>query len=356
MSPSPAPSPGKKSPPTAAPSPAASSPSPAPAPPAPAPSPASGATPHPPIPEPPPARRPTSSRGLPQLPARQEEPEEFTGLTVVEGLPGTAPPQLGRRSRELGAEEDEPTGLHELMLVTAVAQTDKGRRRKTNEDSYLSLVEHGLFLVADGMGGHLAGEVASQLTAQTISELFRGEQLPESTATDIPPRAGQLLHAIEAANEVVFRQGQSDGNLHGMGTTVVAACFSRSRRRLFVAHAGDSRCYRLRDQGLKQLTRDHTIGEATGAGGSLGDRLTRALGIAPTISADLLIDAPLANDLYLLCSDGLSKMLPDDELRALLLEASDLPACAQSLVDAANSRGGKDNITVVLVRVLAPSA
>jgi protein phosphatase len=264
--------------------------------------------------------------------------------------------QQGLRAREEGAETDEQTGLNELILVTAVAHTDKGLRRRHNEDSYLALEEEGVFLVADGMGGHLAGEVASQLAAQTVSEVFKTRGFPDKLEEGIHARASELVHAVEAANAAVHEKSLSDGNLHGMGTTMVAARFSRSKRRAYVANVGDSRCYRLRGGELKQLTVDHTIGAATGAVGSLGDRLTRALGIAPTVAVDLQIDAPLPGDLYLLCSDGLSKMLPDEEIGALLCRGKPLAGAAQELIDAANARGGKDNVTVVLVRVESPAA
>lgn len=207
-----------------------------------------------------------ASKPLPRLHSRRDEPEEdATGLTLLSPTVfAQGVPQQGLRAREEGAETDEQTGLNELILVTAVAHTDKGLRRRHNEDSYLALEEEGVFLVADGMGGHLAGEVASQLAAQTVSEVFKTRGFPDKLEEGIHARASELVHAVEAANAAVHEKSLSDGNLHGMGTTMVAARFSRSKRRAYVANVGDSRCYRLRGGELKQLTVDHTIGAATG--------------------------------------------------------------------------------------------
>lgn len=340
--------------PAAAPSLAGSPPAPQPVPPAPEPAPE---------PAPAPAATPGSSEAkaepgpivrpsrLPRL--RAPEPDEdATGLTALAPmLPSTPAARPVVNSHSDGAEIDEPSGLHSLILVTAVAQTDTGRRRHRNEDSHRMLDSQAVFLVADGMGGHAAGEVASQLAAQIIGDAFTSGRFRADRGDDLPRRALELQRAIQAANETIFMRSSADAALRGMGTTVVVACFSPTKRRAYIAHVGDSRCYRVRKRQLAQLTTDHTLAVATGVPGALGERLTRALGIEREVQVDIQLDAPEPGDVYVLCSDGLSKMIPDEEIRDLVLAHHDLEQASRALVDAANERGGRDNITVVLIRV-----
>ena len=294
---------------------------------------------------------------LPRLRLHSDQSDEEDGntsLTMLGPIVDTTSKGLVRTLTP-GAETEEPTQLHSLTLVTAVARTDKGLRRKHNEDSYLLLPEQGVFLVADGMGGHQAGEVASQVAASTTAEIFHSGSFPGAPDPQLPRSADELRRVIVQANDAIFSRAQSDSSLYGMGTTVVAARFSATKRRACVAHVGDSRCYRLREGQFEQLTTDHTIGTATGMAGSLGDRLTRALGIAASVSVDLLLETTQPGDVYLLCSDGLSKMVSDEAISQELNDPSDLPATAQRLVDRANQGGGRDNITVVLIRVDPPA-
>ncbi|MCC6552789.1 MAG: serine/threonine-protein phosphatase [Polyangiaceae bacterium] len=248
---------------------------------------------------------------------------------------------------------DEPTSTSPLLLISAVAQTDLGQRRKKNEDSYLCLDEHHLFVVADGMGGHKGGEVASQLAVETISKAFQSQAWPEPAYPDVPRRGSELAIAIQRANHAVYQASQKDRSLAGMGTTIVSARFSPNKNRLYVGHVGDSRCYRLREGQLTQLTTDHTMG-AAGITGPMANHLSRAIGVAAAVKVDLIIARPHPGDVYLLCSDGLSKMASDEAIREELLAEPSPERASRALVQRANAGGGRENITVVLVRVSDP--
>jgi protein phosphatase len=156
------------------------------------------------------------------------------------------------------------------------------------------------------------------------------------------------------ANEAIFERAKAEPELNGMGTTVVSARFSPNKQRLYVGHVGDSRCYRLRDQELRQVTTDHTMG-SLGVTGPLAERLERAVGIAPAVKVDIIIARPLPNDIYLLCSDGLSKMVSDAAMRDILIAEKDLNKAAAALIATANAKGGRDNITVILIQVKSPA-
>jgi protein phosphatase len=167
------------------------------------------------------------------------------------------------------------------------------------------------------------------------------------------PRGGrELATAIEHANQAIIREGKSRKHLEGMGTTVVAARFSTRKQRVYIGHVGDSRVYRLREGSLHLLTKDHTLAQ-TGVVGPLSTNIRRALGVRPKVKVDIIVDIPLPDDIYLLCSDGLSKMVDDSQITRLLAGAKgdDLSRTATALIAAANAKGGRDNITVVIVRV-----
>jgi protein phosphatase len=165
------------------------------------------------------------------------------------------------------------------------------------------------------------------------------------------PRLGdELIRMVKMANTAIWDEAKFDDSRAGMGTTLVAARFAPNKQRVYIAHVGDSRCYRLRGGVLLQLTRDHTFG-ALGVGGKLGETLSRAVGHEESVEVDLTVDAPEPGDRYLLCSDGLSKMLPDDAIRDALDAEPDIARTCQRLVTLANDKGGKDNVTVVLVKV-----
>ena len=263
-----------------------------------------------------------------------------------------------RRSRvdliyEDEAEIDEPTAPAARILMAAQGDTNCGRHRASNEDSLLMLREHSVFVVADGMGGHHGGGVASELAVKTMDDVYSRrafQGLVESTRP-IPRRARDLALAIQSANQAVFSRASSVPELSEMGTTLVAARFSPRKQRVYIGHIGDSRCYRVRQGKIRQLTKDHTMA-SIGVRGPHAQRLVRAIGIGSSVTIDLIVDKPRPDDIYMLCSDGLPKMVRDDEVLSVLLAQPDLDAAVTSLIGLANDRGGKDNITVILVRVV----
>jgi protein phosphatase len=245
---------------------------------------------------------------------------------------------------------DEPTRPSPLILVAAAGQTDRGLVRARNEDSFLMLEEHSLYAVADGMGGYEGGELASRLAVETLGRDFRSGVFLGAQKDAIPRGASELGRSIQRANGVIREKAQEDRLLASMGTTLVAARFMLNKQRLYVGHVGDSRCYRLRRGMLRQLTTDHTMA-TLGVKGASSTHLSRALGPQPTVVVDLIIAKPMPGDLYLLCSDGLTKMVPGEDLEELLASASDPGNVVQQLVERANRAGGKDNVTVVVIKV-----
>ncbi len=223
----------------------------------------------------------------------------------------------------------------------------------------------GVFLVADGMGGHAAGEVASRLAAD---EIFRGfsdrstlsqETWPDHWDMKRSAAANLLVDAILAGHERVTNAVTRDQNLKGMGTTVVVAVHPAASRNMVVCHVGDSRAYRLRHNRLDVLTADHSWVHEQVAAGFLTEEaarthplknvVTQALGGSAEPKVDLLETELMNGDLYLLCSDGLNSMLTDDEIQTLLAIEGTLEEKGKKLIDAANDHGGNDNVTVVLL-------
>jgi PPM family protein phosphatase len=247
-------------------------------------------------------------------------------------------------------EEEEPTGPNALILVTAVGRTDPGLKRKHNEDAYAILEDHHLFVIADGMGRHAAGEIASQLCVDAISEAFRNGAFGEPKAPALPKRASRLRGSILLANDRILSAAQENDAYAGMGTTVVSCYFSPNNQRVYIGHVGDSRCYRLRAGKLTQLTTDHTLG-AAGIQGKSAAVLSRAVGIEENVEVDVSMESPLPGDIYLLCSDGLSRMVQNEEIQATLENVKNLEDANKVLIDKANQGGGRDNITAILVRV-----
>jgi len=246
---------------------------------------------------------------------------------------------------------DEPAHLSPLFLVSATAQTDKGLRRKRNEDSVGVNESKNLFIVADGMGGYAGGDRASKLAVDTMMRAFERGSFEGPVHKDVPREASDLARAIQMANATIEEDAKANPELRGMGTTVCAAVFSPKKRRMYLGHVGDSRCYRLRDGHFTVLTADHTMAEM-GVKGPEGQQLSRAVGIWPTVLIDIVMAVPETGDVYLLCSDGLTKMLPDDVIGNVLRNEEDPKVAVDRLIFFANSRGGKDNITVVLIRVV----
>jgi protein phosphatase len=248
---------------------------------------------------------------------------------------------------------EEATSPVARILISACGDSDQGRKRKQNEDSLLLVPAHSLFVVADGMGGYAGGEVASALAIDTIQRAFDEDDFRAQLTSDkpLPRRAHELACAMQMANDVVVEFARAEPKLADMGTTTVAARFSARKERVYIGHLGDSRCYRLRGKELRQLTSDHTLA-SLGAKGPKANELVRALGIGSQLEIDLIVDKPRSNDIYLLCSDGLTKMVPDEDIRDILLGEADLEAAVYSLIEQANDRGGKDNVTVILVKVV----
>jgi PPM family protein phosphatase len=247
----------------------------------------------------------------------------------------------------------------ETFLTTAVihyvaaASTDRGRKRSSNEDAFGYSVEDGVFVVCDGMGGAAAGEIASSIAVDEVLHLLssRGEQEPLSM-----PKAA--VSAIAAANDAIFSRAQRNQRLSGMGTTLVALAVQESHA--WVLNVGDSRCYRIRDNRLEQLTLDHSLVEEQVRMGRMTrtqahrspfkNVITRALGTQKCVTPDVFGIEAEPGDLFLLCTDGLTRELTDREIEELLANGQPLEALCCRLVDAAKRAGGHDNITCVLVR------
>ncbi|KAA0265732.1 MAG: Stp1/IreP family PP2C-type Ser/Thr phosphatase, partial [Acidobacteria bacterium] len=237
-----------------------------------------------------------------------------------------------------------------MLRIAEVAQlTDTGRQREANEDSYLARAP--LFAVADGMGGAQAGEVASRMAVAAFERVDDPVAAPEEL----------LRRTAEDANHEIFELAQGDSSRSGMGTTLTAALVHGDE--ISFGHVGDSRAYVFRDGRLRQITNDHSLVEELRRQGKLtrdqaADHpqrsvITRALGPEPAVDVDTLTFSARPGDVFLLCSDGLTTMLDDEDVAAVLDREEDLARAARRLVREANERGGRDNITVVLFRLEA---
>ena len=252
----------------------------------------------------------------------------------------------------------------EPLRVEVAGETNVGRKRNHNEDNLAIFSEYGLYVVADGMGGHASGEVASKMAVDTLREFF-------SATSDDPERTwpykmdrskgyeeNRLITGIKLANLRIYESAQRESKKRGMGTTFVGIFTANDG--VYVAHVGDSRVYRFRDGKLEMLTEDHSL---------LNDyikmkRLTaeeianfphknvivRALGMKDTVKVDTRFEVPILNDTYLLCSDGLSGPVSEPEMIQILTQHTDLKTATSKLIEKANEHGGPDNVTCVLVR------
>jgi protein phosphatase len=257
-----------------------------------------------------------------------------------------------------------------LEVLEIVRLSDVGQRRDHNEDAVASDAEIGLVVLADGMGGYKAGEVASEIAILTIvAELKESMSSVEpgqvDAATGLQSESHLVAEAVAKANESIYSVSQTQPQCAGMGTTLVVGLFTNNK--LLVGHIGDSRMYRLRGEELLQITEDHSLlQEQINSGlitpeqakfSSNKNLVTRALGIDPTVELELREHDVEVNDLYLLCSDGLSDLVEDDDIRLTLTTLSaNLELAASQLVQMANDNGGKDNISVILARVMKPFA
>jgi protein phosphatase len=232
-----------------------------------------------------------------------------------------------------------------MRISDSAGTTDAGRKRRRNEDAFVH--EPPLFAVADGLGGAQAGEVASRLAAAAFREFHEADELePEE----------RLATIIQEANRRIYERARSDTQVSGMGTTVTAALLVEGA--VVVGHVGDSRAYRLREDRLEQLTEDHSLVADLVRSGRLSPEeadthpqrsvITRALGTDAEVDVDTFTVDAEAGDLFLLCSDGLTTMVADEEIKTTIAEAPTLADATKALVKAANRAGGEDNVTVVL--------
>lgn len=243
------------------------------------------------------------------------------------------------------------------MRLKACGLSDVGRVRAHNEDSFDIDPDRSVYVVADGMGGHRHGEVASRIAVEAVSRWMTSGEDSSKLDQSLPTHVGTLKAAIESAQEAVQEAVEEDAALVGMGTTVVAMIFRGESAG--VAHVGDSRAYRLRNGSFERLTKDHTwVGEQVGAGllseeqakvHPLRNVVTRALGGRGDVSVEMSEISVMPGDVYLLCSDGLTTMLEDDQIEKHLVESDSIEDICRNLIADANSGGGLDNVTVVLV-------
>jgi len=253
------------------------------------------------------------------------------------------------------------------MKIRYAAKTDVGMKRTHNED-YFSLIEdEQLFIVADGMGGHASGEVASKMSAETIGEFYQRTKDEEATWPYKMDRSlsyieNRLVCSIKLANLRIFETSCRDIRYKGMGTTIVCGLVAGDK--IYIGHVGDSRAYRLRGGAVEQLTRDHSLledyKEAKPDMTEEEERnfphknvITRALGMRETVQVDIRAHQVEDGDTFVFCSDGLSGMVTDEQMRDIVGNAASLERAVAELVDAGNRAGGTDNITTLVLQCLA---
>jgi len=253
----------------------------------------------------------------------------------------------------------------DFLRVRFAGETDVGRKRDHNEDNLYLPTDERFAIVADGMGGHASGEVASQIAVDSVVDFFKASA--EENAMTWPFKVdranrqeiNRLVLGIKLANLKVFEAAQRDEQLHGMGTTLVSLFFLDDCA--IIGHVGDSRCYRIREQEITQITEDHSLlndylkmkrltpGEVSNF--AQKNVIVRALGMKESVQVDIFTETPRLGDIYVLCTDGLSGMISDDEIRTIARAEAELDKACEKLIAAANANGGVDNITVVLARI-----
>ena len=255
------------------------------------------------------------------------------------------------------------------MNFIAAGLSDVGLQREHNEDSYCILSEHRLFVVADGMGGHRAGDVASHMATTEMTAFFDatgvdgdGVEWPAEEDSRLTPDQNRLVSAVKLANQRIFQASVGNRSVQGMGTTVVGALYARHDRKIHIAHVGDSRAYRVRARDITQLTRDHSLlNDYLLVMPNLTDAqrerlpsnvITRALGMQDGVAVDLFFESVEPDDVYVLCSDGLNGMVSDERILGIVNSVgADVEAACKALIAEANDNGGEDNITVIAVRI-----
>ncbi|MFC1850889.1 Stp1/IreP family PP2C-type Ser/Thr phosphatase [candidate division CSSED10-310 bacterium] len=248
------------------------------------------------------------------------------------------------------------------------AKTDLGRKRSLNEDNYAVLASQNLFVVADGMGGHAAGEVASKIAVETMKEFInvanQDQEItwPFDINLDLPEEANQLETAIKLANNRIYQTALEQQKLEGMGTTIVGLIYNKGIA--YIGHVGDSRAYLVRENKIKPLTFDHSwvnvqvmLGEITkdeARNHPMKNIITRALGTKENVEVDLQTERVQDQDVIILCSDGLSGLIEDEVMKHVILEnLDDLNVSSEKLISIANENGGDDNITLILIKFVS---
>jgi protein phosphatase len=262
------------------------------------------------------------------------------------------------------------------MKLIAAGMTNVGMKRQHNEDNVLLVPAENLYIVADGMGGHACGEVASQMAVHSCAEFFEmtsgdDEQTwPFKEERGLKYEENRLVTAIKLANRRIFETAQADPRKRGMGTTVVGALFTSTGA--YIGHCGDSRAYRFRNGAIEQLTEDHSLLNDYLKAHKLTEEeienfphknvIVRALGMKESVQVDIARLEPTPGDVYMLCSDGLSGMVTDPDMNTLVQQflgsgdngkSDDVEGICKVLIDAANSNGGNDNVTCVAIKVVA---
>jgi PPM family protein phosphatase len=250
------------------------------------------------------------------------------------------------------------------MRIEVAGRSHVGMKRNHNEDSFLVLADEMLYCVADGMGGHASGEIASRIAVEELEDFYRRSSRdadltwPFKMDRNRNYEENRLSTGIKLANARIYESASSEANYRGMGTTIVTLHFAEDAA--YVGHVGDSRAYCLRDGALRQMTEDHSLLNDYLKAKKLTPEeidafphknvIVRALGMKDTVQVDIERFQALDGDLFLLCSDGLSGMVHDDALMAAVTASDDLEANCAKLIELANAAGGNDNITCILVR------
>ena len=244
--------------------------------------------------------------------------------------------------------------------VMAYGITDIGLVRQNNEDAWAQLPDLNFYVLADGMGGHRAGEVASNEAVKAVCDYFQQTVAIAGPHLSLEEAHGLIQLAIEHANSVIYELGRSDPELRGMGTTF--CCIYYHPKGIIFAHVGDSRIYRLNKGSLTQLTKDHSLVRELVDLGQINEQgatdfqykniITKAVGTEPSVEPSIHVSDVVENDIYLMCSDGLSDMLSIKEMEKILVESKDMKTATEVLVNEAKEKGGFDNITVVTIKIV----
>ena len=261
------------------------------------------------------------------------------------------------------------TSTRPRIVPIALGKTDVGRQRDHNEDHFLVQRELDLFVVCDGMGGNNAGEVASALATTSLENFYQATEgnplpgRPHKEDVGLSEAARRLVMGVRKANADVYEISSTRAEHKGMGSTLVALHISRETGMVQIAHVGDSRCYRIRDGKIEQLTRDHSlVGDALAWNPNLSEEelsrlpkniISRALGLKRSVEVDIRSEVALPGDAFILCSDGLTGMVKDRQILELFLLADDLTEACDTLIALANEGGGTDNITAVTLSIEA---